>query len=159
MPFGYNGRILRVNLSSNTIEIEEPPESFYREYMGGSALNLHYLLKEMPRGIDPFDAENIIGFSSCVATGAAFSGQSRVTVSAKSPLTEAIGDSQAGGFWPARLKFSGFDAIIVKGCASSPVYLWVHDGQAEIRDAQQLWGMTTGDSQKAIIDELGDKKI
>jgi len=159
MPFGYNGRILHVNLSDKTIDIEEPSESFYREFMGGSAFNLYYLLKEMPSGLDPFDPENIIGFSVGVATGVSISGQSRVTVSAKSPLTGAIGDSQAGGFWPAKLKFAGFDAIIVKGRASSPVYLWVHDGQAEIRDAGQLWGMTTGESQKAILDELGQKKI
>ncbi len=111
MPFGSNGRILRVNLSSKTIDIEEPSESFYRKSMGGSALNLYYLLKEMPSGIDTFDPDNIIAFSAGVATGVPLSGQSRVTVSAKSPLTGAIGDSQAGGFWPAKLKFAGFDAI------------------------------------------------
>ena len=159
MPYGYQGRILRVNLASNSIEIEKPPASFYREFLGGSALNLYYLLKEMPAGIDAFDPDNIIGFSVGVATGAPISGQSRVTVSAKSPLTGAIGDSQAGGFWPAKLKSAGFDAIIVKGRASSPVYLWVHDGQAEIRDGQHLWGKQTGDTQRAIVDELGDKKI
>lgn len=159
MPFGYKGRILRVDLSSRTMDIEEPAEDFYRKLMGGSALNLYYLLKEMPAGVDAFDPDNMIAFSAGVATGAPISGQSRVTVSAKSPLTGGIGDSQAGGVWPAKLKFAGFDAIIVKGRASSPVYLWVHDGQAEIRDATHLWGMQTGDSQMAIVDELDDKKI
>jgi aldehyde:ferredoxin oxidoreductase len=159
MPFGCNGRILHVNLSSNSIEIEEPTEGFYRTFMGGSALNLYYLLKEMPSGTDPFDSENIIAFSTSVVTGVPISGQSRVTVNAKSPLTEAIGDSQAGGFFPAKLKFAGFDAIIVKGRANSPVYLWVHDGQAEIRDAGHLWGKHTGESQMAILEELGDNKI
>ena len=159
MPYGFNGKILRVDLSAKTIDIEERDEDFFRSFMGGSALNLYYLLKEMPSGIDAFDPDNMIAFSVGVATGAPLSGQSRVTVSAKSPLTGAIGDSQAGGFWPAKLKFAGFDAIIVKGRASSPVYLWVHDSQAEIRDAQHLWGMQTGESHKTIVDELGDKKI
>lgn len=159
MSYGYTGKILRVDLNISRIEIEEPDDKFYRKYMGGSALNLYYLLQEMPPGIDPLEPDNIIAFSVGITTGVPISGQSRVTVTAKSPLTGAIGDSQAGGFWPAKLKFAGFDAIIVKGRAKSPVYLWVHDGQAEIRDAGHLWGMQTGETQMAIVDELGDKKI
>jgi aldehyde:ferredoxin oxidoreductase len=159
MPYGFNGKILRVDLSSRTLDVEEQSEEFFRSFMGGSALNLYYLLKEMPAGVDAFDPDNMIAFSVGVATGVPLSGQSRVTVSARSPLTNGIGDSQAGGFWPAKLKFAGFDAIIVKGRASSPVYLWVRDGQAEIRDASHLWGMQTGESQKAMVEELGDHKI
>ncbi len=159
MPYGFNGKILRVDLSSRTLDVEEQPEEFFRFFLGGSALNLYYLLKEMPAGVDAFDPDNMIAFSVGVATGVPLSGQSRVTVSAKSPLTNGIGDSQAGGFWPAKLKFAGFDAIIVKGRASSPVYLWVRDGQAEIRDASHIWGMQTGESQKAMVEELGDHKI
>jgi len=158
MPYGYNQKILHVNLSSETLKIDEPSEEFYRKYMGGSALNVYYLLKQMPSGIDPFGSENIIGISVGVTTGAPISGQSRVTVNAKSPLTGAIGDSQAGGFWPAKFKFSGFDAIIIKGRAASPVYLWVHDGEAELRNASHLWGKLTGESQGAIRDELRDQK-
>jgi aldehyde:ferredoxin oxidoreductase len=159
MPNGYHGRILHVNLTDRTLATEEPPEAFYRMYMGGSALNLYYLLKEMAPGVDPLGPHNILGLSVGVATGAPISGQSRMTANAKSPLTGAIGDSQCGGFWPAELKFSGFDAIIVRGKASSPVYLWVHDGKAEIRDASHLWGRITGDVEQAIRQELGDHKI
>ena len=82
MPLGYNAKILHVNLSSETLKTEEPSEEFYRKYMGGSALNVYYLLKEMPSGIDPFGSENIIGISVGVTTGAPISGQSRVTVNA-----------------------------------------------------------------------------
>jgi aldehyde:ferredoxin oxidoreductase len=128
-------------------------------YMGGSALNLHYLLTEMPPGVDPLGPDNILGLSVGVATGVPISGQSRMTATAKSPLTGAIGDSQCGGFWPAELKFSGFDGIIVRGKASSPVYLWLQNGKAEIRDASHLWGRVTGDVEKAIRDELGDQKV
>ena len=159
MPNGYQGKILQVNLTNRRLATEMPSEAFYRMYLGGSALNLHYLLKEMASGVDPLGPDNILGLSIGVATGAPISGQSRMTANAKSPLTGAIGDSQCGGFWPAELKFAGFDAVIIRGKASSPVYLWIHDGEAEIRDASHLWGKVTGDVEKAIREELGDQKI
>jgi aldehyde:ferredoxin oxidoreductase len=158
MPNGYNGKILHVDLSSSKFTVEEPSEEFYRTYLGGSALNLYYLLKEMPAGADPLGPENILALSVGVVTGAPVSGQSRMTASAKSPLTGVIGDSQCGGFFPAEMKFAGFDGIIIKGKAKSPVYLWLHDGEAEIRDASHLWGRITGEAEAAIREELGDPK-
>ncbi len=113
----------------------------------------------MPSGVDPLGPDNILALSLGVVTGAPISGQSRMTATAKSPLTGAIGDSQCGGFWPAKLKFTGFDAIIIKGKAPTPVYLWIDAGKAELRDASKLWGKTTGESQAAILKELGDEKI
>lgn len=159
MPNGYNGKILRVNLSTSSIIIEEPSEDFYRKYMGGSALNLYYILRELRPGIDPFAPDNILALSVGVTTGAPISGQSRMTVSAKSPLTGAIGDSQCGGMWPAKLKFAGFDGIIIIGKSPSPVYLLIDNGKAEIRNASHLWGKITGEVQTAIQEELDDKKI
>ena len=94
-----------------------------------------------------------------VVTGAPLSGQSRVTATAKSPVTGLAGDSQAGGFWPAELKAAGFDGIVIHGRAARPVYLWVHDGEAELRDAAHLWGTFTADAEDAIRDELGDRRI
>jgi aldehyde:ferredoxin oxidoreductase len=159
MPYGYNGKILHVDLSSRKLTIEEPAEEFYRKYMGGSALNLYYLLKEMPPGVDPLSPENMLGLSVGVVTGAPVSGQSRMTATAKSPLTGGIGDSECGGYWPAELKFAGFDGMIIRGKASSPVYLWIHDGEAELRDASHLWGKVTGEVEKAIRNDLGDQRI
>ncbi|MBE7551199.1 MAG: aldehyde ferredoxin oxidoreductase family protein [Anaerolineales bacterium] len=159
MPIGYNGKILHVNLTTGEMTVEEPPESFYRKYMGGSALNMYYLLKEMPAGADPLGPDNILALSVGVTTGAAISGQSRMTASAKSPLTGAIGDAQCGGFFPAEMKFAGFDAFIIKGKASRPVYLWVNDGQYELRDASHLWGKITGEVEAILKAELGDKDI
>ena len=158
MPYGYTGKILRVDLTRGRLTIEEPSESFYRQYMGGSALNLYYLLKEMPPGTDAFSPDNILALGLSVVTGAPISGLSRMTATAKSPLTGAIGDSQCGGFWPAKLKFAGFDAIIIKGKSPSPVYLWIDDGKAELKDAGHLWGRSTGDAQSAIYKELGSEK-
>jgi aldehyde:ferredoxin oxidoreductase len=159
MPTGYNGKILHVNLTTGELTVEAPPESFYRKYMGGSALNMHYLLKEMPAGADPLGPDNILALSVGVTTGAAVSGQSRMTATAKSPLTGAIGDAQCGGFFPAEMKFAGFDAFIIKGKAAKPVYLWVNDGHYELRDASHLWGKITGEVEAILKEELGDKDI
>jgi aldehyde:ferredoxin oxidoreductase len=159
MPNGYHGRIVHVNLTTGKLEIEQPDEAFYRLYFGGSALALHYLLHRMQPGIDPFDPENIIVFALSVLTGAPISGQSRVTVVAKSPLSGVIGDSQSGGFFPAEMKFSGFDAAVIHGRSEEPVYLWLHDGQAELRSAQHLWGLVTGEAEAAIRRELDDSKV
>jgi len=159
MPYGYTGKILHVDLSSKKIEVETPPEAFYRKYLGGSALNLHYLLNKIPPGIDPLGPENVLALSVGVVTGTSISGQSRLTASAKSPLTECIGDSQCGGFFPAELKFADFDAVIITGRSPSPVFLWICDGTAELRDASGLWGKSTGDAEEIIRESLGDKKI
>ena len=159
MPKGYNGKILHVDLTQGEFRVEKPGEAFYRKYMGGSALALYYLLKEMPPHADPLGPENVLVLALSVLTGAAISGQSRMTAAAKSPLTGAIGDSQGGGFFPAELKFAGFDALVIKGKAKSPVYLWINDGNFELRDASHLWGKITGEAEKSIKTELGDDKI
>jgi len=159
MPHGYNGKILHVDLTNEKFRVEEPGEAFYRKYMGGSAFAMYYLLNEMPAGVDPLSPENVLVFALSVTTGAAISGQSRMTAAAKSPLTGAIGDSQGGGFFPAELKFAGFDAIVIKGKAKKPVYLWINDGGYELRDAAHLWGKITGEAEAAIKEELDDDKI
>ena len=159
MPYGYHGRILHVDLTHGELKVEQPPEEFYRFYMGGSALGLHYVLKNTPAHADPLGPENMLVLALGVITGAPIAGQSRMTAVAKSPLTDAIGDSQSGGFWPAELKFAGFDAIVLHGRAPVPVYLWIHDGQAELRSAAHLWGRLTGDVEAALKEELDDQKI
>ena len=93
MTYGYNGKILHVDLTKGEFQMEEPEQAFYRKYMGGSALALHYLLKKIPPGVDPLGPENVLVLSLSVVTGAAVSGQSRMTAAAKSPLTGAVGDS------------------------------------------------------------------
>ena len=159
MAHGYNGKILHVNLTTGQLRVEEPNEAFYRKYMGGSALALHYLLKEVPAGADPLGPENVLVLALSVLTGTAISGQSRMTAAAKSPLTGGIGDSQGGGFWPAELKFAGFDAVVIKGKSDKPVYLWINAGNYELRDASHLWGKITGDAEATIKEELGDDKV
>jgi aldehyde:ferredoxin oxidoreductase len=159
MPNGYTGKILHADLTTGSFNVEEPGEAFYRKYMGGSALALHYLLTDMPAGVDPLGPENILVIALSVVTGAPISGQSRMTAAAKSPLTGAIGDSQGGGFFPAELKFAGFDALVIRGKAEKPVYLWINEGKFELRDASHLWGKITGEAEAALKAELGDNKI
>ena len=159
MAYGYNGRILHVDLTLGAVQVEEPPEQFYRRYFGGSALGLYYLLRNTPPQADPLGLDNTLILALSVLTGVPISGQSRMTAVAKSPLTGAVGDSQCGGFWPAELKFAGFDALVVTGRAEQPSYLWIHDGQAELRDASHLSGKVTGEVQKVICDELGDQRV
>jgi aldehyde:ferredoxin oxidoreductase len=159
MPHGYQGKILHVHLDDLTLEVEQPDEAFYRTYMGGSALGAYYLLKHTPAKADPLGPENTLVLALSVLTGAPISGQSRLTSVAKSPLTDAVGDAQCGGFFPAELKFAGFDAIVVHGQAEKPVYLWIHDGEAELRPADHLWGKVTGEVDDLLKAELGDSKI
>ena len=147
--YGYTGKILHVDLTSGALDVEEPPEELYRTYMGGSALGLYYLLKNTPAGADPYGPENTLAFMLAGITGAPIAGQSRATVVAKSPLTGGVGDSQAGGFWPAELKFAGFDGIVIRGISPKPVYLWINQGEVELRDAGHLWGKTTD-----VVDEM-----
>jgi aldehyde:ferredoxin oxidoreductase len=157
--YGYNGKILRVDLSKGETQIEENGEDFYRTYLGGGLLGTYYVYKEMVRGIDPLSEKNMLVFAPSVMTGAPVTGVSRFNVSAKSPLTGGIGDTQCGGGWGPKLKHSGFDAIIIKGKATHPVFLYIDSGKVEIRDASHLWGKVTGEAQRLIYDELGDDQI
>ena len=156
---GYAGKILHVDLTEGHLWVEEPDERFYRTYVGGSALGAYYALREIPKGADPLGPENVLVLALGPATGLPVHGQSRVCATARSPLTGAIGDSQAGGFWPAEAKAAGFDAIVLRGRAAKPVYLWVHDGQAELRPASHLWGRLTGEVKTLLKEELGDPRI
>lgn len=159
MSYGYTGKILKVDLSGQRIEVEEPGDAFYRRYLGGRALVAYYLLNEMAPGVDPLGPENLLVFAPGVLTGAAVSGQGRNGVGAKSPLTGGLGSAEVGGFWGSELKRAGFDAIVVRGQAASPVYLWIVDGEAVLREAGHLWGLTTGECEDALRGELGDERI
>jgi aldehyde:ferredoxin oxidoreductase len=157
MPYGYNGKILHVDLTKGELTVEEPSEAFYRKYLGGSAMGMHYILHEMPKGADPVGPENVLTLMTGVTTGAAISGQSRINANAKSPISGGIGDSQGGGFFPAELKFAGFDGIVIKGKSPKPVYLAIIEGRADLRDAAHLMGKTTGDVDDIIHREVDAK--
>lgn len=158
MPHGYHGKILHVDLTSGKLEVEEPPEAFYRKYMGGSAMGLYYILRDMPAGVDPLSPGSVLTLMLSVTTGASISGQSRINANAKSPLTGAIGDLQAGGFFPAEMKFAGVDGVVIKGHSSKPVYLSIINGEAKLQDASHLMGKVTGEVEAILKQEVGDPK-
>jgi len=159
MPDGYTGKILRVDLSRGAISVDEPDENFYRCYLGGRGFVSYFLLREMKGGEDALGPYNKLIFATGALTGVPASGTGRNSVGAKSPLNNAYGDAEVGGYWGAELKHTGYDAIIIEGKAESPVYLWIKDGKVEIKDAGHLWGKSTAEAEKLIREELGDKSI
>ncbi|EGL82815.1 aldehyde ferredoxin oxidoreductase [Caldalkalibacillus thermarum TA2.A1] len=148
MSLGINGKILRVNLTQGTHAIDRPDEAWYRMYHGGRGLIAYYLYKELKPGIDPLGPDNKLIFAAGPLTGEPFGGAGRNSVGAKSPLTGAYGDGEAGGFWGSFLKRAGYDAVIVEGQAEKPVYIAIEDGQVAIHDASDIWGKDT-----AYVDE------
>jgi aldehyde:ferredoxin oxidoreductase len=156
---GYNGKILRVNLTDPSISEEVTHELIRRRYIGGAGFIAYYLWKELKPGTDALSPDNMLIFALGPVTGLSLAGASRNCIGAKSPLTGGIAKAEVGGYWAAELKRAGYDAIIVEGKANKPVYLWVHDGKADIKDAAHIWGKDTLDTQEAIRTELNDKRI
>ena len=157
--YGYQGKILHVDLTTGNLTKEFPEESFYRKYFGGSAMGMYYILREMPQNADPLGPGNVLTLMLGVTTGVPISGQSRINVNAKSPISGGIGDSQGGGFFPAELKFAGYDGIVVKGKSEKPVYLLVTNETVELRDASHLQGKITGEVDDILKAEVGDNDI
>ena len=157
MGFGSNGAILRVDLTGGTTSVETFDEAFYRQYPGGKALAAYHLLRELRPGADPLGPDNVLVLAAGLLTGAPVSTATRFTAIARSPLTGAFGESEAGGYWGPELKMAGFDAVILTGRAPRPVWIWVKDGAAEIRDAGALWGQDPPTVQAAIKEETGEK--
>jgi len=156
---GYNGKILRVDLTKMTTSTEPLSEQFCRIYIGGAGFIAYYLWKELKSGIDALGPENKLIFALGPVSGLNLPGASRNCIGAKSPLTGGIAKSEVGGFWMAELKRAGFDAVIIEGKAKTPVYLWINDGKVSIRDAAKLWGKETLDTEAAVRKELGDERI
>jgi len=159
MPYGYTGNILHIDLSLRKHWVEHPSETFYRTYWGGRALALYYMLNQMKPHTDPLSPDNLLIFAPGILTGTPAPAMPRYTVCAKSPLTGAQGEAEAGGWWGPELKKAGFDAIVIKGSSPIPVYLYIKGGKVEIKDATHLWGKDTGETQKIIREELADNKI
>lgn len=156
---GIHRKILHVDLNTGISRVEQPNDDFYRLLIGGRAVIAFLLLRDLPTNCDPLGPENLLIFAPGILQGSHLPGTGRHGVGGKSPLTGALGSSEAGGWWGIEFKRSGFDALVIHGKAKTPVYLWIHDGEVEIRSADHLWGLQTAPTQKAIYDELGDKQI
>jgi aldehyde:ferredoxin oxidoreductase len=156
---GYNGKVLRVDLTREKMVIEKIDETFCRKYLGGAGFIAHYLLAEVNQGIDPLGPENKLIFALGPLTGLPLGGCARHTVGGKSPLTGGIAKAEVGEHWGSQLKRAGFDALIIEGKAKGPVYLHIHGGKVTIRDANHLWGKNTKETQESIRAELADNRV
>lgn len=155
MARGYMGKILFVDLTNGKIEEEPLEEKLCRDYMGGYGIGAKILFDRQKPGVDPLGPDNILGFVTGPATGTMALVGSRYTAVGKSPLTGTWGDGNSGGYFGANLKRAGYDALFVKGLSDAPVYLFIDDGKAELRDATHLWGEDTREVDERLKADLG----
>ncbi len=147
---GYGGRILHVDASTGRSRVEPVSEAMARSLLGGNGFAARLLLDQVPAGVDAYDPANAVVFAVGPVTDTTVPGNSRACVASKSPLTGLFFDSTFGGRFPATMKRTGFDAIVISGRAAEPVYLKVTEAGAELRPARALWGQTTRDTVHAI---------
>jgi aldehyde:ferredoxin oxidoreductase len=151
---GYMDRILFVDLSHGTTKEEHLDEELCRQFLGGYALGARLIWDWQRPGVHPLSPENILGFITGPLTGTpAFIG-SRYMVVGKSPLTETWGDANSGGSFGPHMRFAGYDAVFFEGKSERPVYLLLRQGEAELRDAQELWGLDTAETEDFLKAEL-----
>ncbi|MGA2106195.1 MAG: aldehyde ferredoxin oxidoreductase C-terminal domain-containing protein, partial [Syntrophorhabdales bacterium] len=157
--FGWQGTILRVDLTTGKIRKDPLPMDLALQYIGGGGLNARFLFDEVTTDTDPLGPDNafIIGVGPLVGTLAPSCG--RWTITSKSVLTRAFGDTNLGGHFGSEMKFAGYDHIIIKGRAASPVYIWIDDDMVEIRRADHLWGKTCWETDDALKEELRDDQV
>ena len=155
--YGWTGKILRVDLSNSTMEIQDSLR-FAEDYLGGRGFAARIAWEELKPGIGAFDPENLLMFmpGGLAGTPAPTSGRTSVCgISPQAYPQEWFTRSNMGGHWGTELKYAGYDGVVVKGASETPVYLWIEDGQVEIRDASHLWGRGIFDTQRMLMEELG----
>ncbi len=157
MPGGYMGKILFVNLSTGEIKAETPDDKLYRDFLGGHGIGSRVLYSRQKAGVDPLGPENHLGIITGPLTGTGTPLGSRFQAVAKSPLTGGWGDANSGGHFGPHLKFSGYDAVFFTGISPKPVYLFIDNGKAELKDAGKLWGKDNYDTEDALKAEYGNK--
>jgi len=158
MTSGYTGKILFVDLTTETIEEGSLSESVCRDFIGGTGLGVRILYEHMKPRVDALGPENMLGFVTGPLTATPTPGSGRITVVCKSPLTGTWAESNAGGSLGPELKAAGYDAIFFSGIAPKPVYLSLSKGKAELKDASHLWGKDTTKTDDILKQELGEPK-
>lgn len=155
---GFKNREILVDLSLGTVGYQEINEELAKKYIGGRGLGVKYVYDNGPE-VEPFSAENILCIMTGPVTGSRSSMSGRLCMVTKSPLTGTVTDSHMGGWSAARLKWSGVDNVIFKGTSDKPVYLYIENGQGELRDASDLWGQGTRATVRAMQDRYGKEDL
>ncbi len=146
----WAGKILRVNLTAGTVAAEPLNMTWARQYLGSRGLATKYLVEEIDATVDPLSADNKIIWATGPLTGTMASTGGCYTVVTKGPLTGAIACSNSGGYWGAELKMAGWDMVIFEGKSAKPVYLYINDDLAELRDASGLWGQSVWATEETL---------
>ena len=154
-----NRKIAYIDLSTGKIETKPIPLEVRKKFLGGRGLDAYLLYNHTEKGIDPLSPKNTLMISGGILTATCASATARTHVMAKSPLTELLGSANMGGFFSPELAWAGFHHLVVKGKAKNPVYIWIHNGEIEIRDASHLWGKSVTETQWAIRKELKDEEV
>ena len=159
MAYGWNKKVLKVNLTTGNIIIEPINEEVLKNYLGGRGINIKALYDTTNKNTDPLGPDNPLIFGTGPLTGTIVPSSGRHNITARSPLTGILGDSNSGGFWGAELKQAGYDQIIITGKAERPVYLKIINEKVEICNAEPLWGKNVWETEKLIKEELGDNDV
>jgi len=152
-------KIAYIDLNSGDIEIKPIPVEVREKFLGGRGLDGYILYNHLPKGVDPLGPENVAIISAGVLGATCASASARTHVCAKSPLTGYFGSSNMGGFFAPELRWAGFDHLVIKGRAAGPAYLWINNGKIEIRDAADLLGLSTFETQEQIRAVHDDEEI
>ncbi|MBI4334835.1 MAG: aldehyde ferredoxin oxidoreductase family protein [Chloroflexi bacterium] len=156
-PGGYTGKILRVDLSSHSLQVQDLDDDTARRYLGGEGFAAKILWETTTSTTDPLSPENPLMFMTGPLTGSVVPASSRYIVAGLSPLTGVWGAAHSGGSWGAGLKRAGFDGIVLTGKSRRPVYLWINDGQARILDAGHVWGRDTWETDEVLRKETDSR--
>jgi aldehyde:ferredoxin oxidoreductase len=148
-----------VNLSTREVTVKPIPERIRRLYLGGRGINMYLLYNYLKEGVDPLSPENPLIFGAGLLTGTHGMATARFNISGKSPESGNLGDSNSGGFFGPELRFAGYDHLVIQGRSSSPIYLWIHDGIIEFREAGYLKDYNLPQTLDAIRAELGDQDV
>ena len=154
-----NRKIAYINLTKGKVEVKSIPIKLRKLFLGGRGLDMYLMYNHIEPGTDPLGVDNVVLISAGVLVGTLASASARTHIGGKSPLTGFVGSANMGGFFAPEMRWAGFDHLVIKGKAEKPVYLWVHNGEIEIRDALNIWGKDVHETQEIIREELGDREI
>ena len=154
-----NRKIAYIDLTTGDIRIEPIPLEVRKKFLGGRGLDAYLLYNHTKKGCDPLGPDNTLIISGGILTATCASATARTHIMAKSPLTGLLGSANMGGFFAPELAWAGFHHLVIKGKAKHPVYLYVHNGKMEIREARGIWGRSATEAQWAIREDLGDQEV